>query len=307
MTRPGARPTPVAGGRRLEGKVAVITGAASGIGRAMAGASPPRGRRWSWPTSTTTPGRRWRATSAASSSATDVTDQQGGGRALLDGGGRASAGSTSAATTPASRPPEDDVDPRDRTSTPGGGSRRSTSPRSTCAAGSASPTCSSAGADRSSTPPRSWPCWARPPARSPTPPPRAACWRCRGSSACEFARQGVRVNALCPGPVNTPLLRELFAAGPRAGGPPPGPRADGPVRRARGDRRRRRLPGLRRRLVRHRLDLHGRRRHPRRLRHAPVSRPTGRARSGTRGENPSRATMTGRGRVGRGVFERHGV
>ena len=27
----------------------------------------------------------------------------------------------------------------------------------------------------------------------------------------EFARRGVRVNALCPGPVNTPLLRELYA------------------------------------------------------------------------------------------------
>ncbi len=27
----------------------------------------------------------------------------------------------------------------------------------------------------------------------------------------QFARQGVRVNALCPGPVNTALLRELFA------------------------------------------------------------------------------------------------
>jgi len=30
----------------------------------------------------------------------------------------------------------------------------------------------------------------------------------------QFARQGVRVNALCPGPVNTPMLTELFAADP---------------------------------------------------------------------------------------------
>ena len=30
----------------------------------------------------------------------------------------------------------------------------------------------------------------------------------------EFARRGVRVNALCPGPVNTPLLEELFAKDP---------------------------------------------------------------------------------------------
>jgi NAD(P)-dependent dehydrogenase (short-subunit alcohol dehydrogenase family) len=30
----------------------------------------------------------------------------------------------------------------------------------------------------------------------------------------QFAREGVRVNALCPGPVNTPLLQELFATDP---------------------------------------------------------------------------------------------
>jgi NAD(P)-dependent dehydrogenase (short-subunit alcohol dehydrogenase family) len=30
----------------------------------------------------------------------------------------------------------------------------------------------------------------------------------------EFARQGVRVNALCPGPVNTPLLQQLYASDP---------------------------------------------------------------------------------------------
>ena len=30
----------------------------------------------------------------------------------------------------------------------------------------------------------------------------------------QFAREGIRVNALCPGPVNTPLLTELFTADP---------------------------------------------------------------------------------------------
>ncbi len=30
----------------------------------------------------------------------------------------------------------------------------------------------------------------------------------------EFAQRGIRVNALCPGPVNTPLLEELFSSDP---------------------------------------------------------------------------------------------
>jgi NAD(P)-dependent dehydrogenase (short-subunit alcohol dehydrogenase family) len=32
----------------------------------------------------------------------------------------------------------------------------------------------------------------------------------------QFAREGIRVNALCPGPVNTPLLQELFAKDPES-------------------------------------------------------------------------------------------
>jgi NAD(P)-dependent dehydrogenase (short-subunit alcohol dehydrogenase family) len=30
----------------------------------------------------------------------------------------------------------------------------------------------------------------------------------------QFAREGIRVNALCPGPINTPLLQELYASDP---------------------------------------------------------------------------------------------
>ena len=86
----------------------------------------------------------------------------------------------------------------------------------------------------------------------------------------QFAREGIRVNALCPGPVNTPLLTELFAADPERAARrlvhvPVGRFAE-PVR----DRRRRRVPGQRRRLLHHRQHVPGRRRHLRRLRHPAV-------------------------------------
>ena len=73
----------------------------------------------------------------------------------------------------------------------------------------------------------------------------------------EFARRGIRVNALCPGPVNTPLLQELFAKDPEKARAQARAPADGPVRGGDGDRQRRPLPGLRRRLLRQRLDLPG--------------------------------------------------
>src|SRR5439155_1696056 len=38
----------------------------------------------------------------------------------------------------------------------------------------------------------------------------------------EFARRGVRVNALCLGPVDTPLLSELFGKDPDVAGAMPG-------------------------------------------------------------------------------------
>ena len=69
----------------------------------------------------------------------------------------------------------------------------------------------------------------------------------------QFAREGIRVNALCPGPVNTPLLHGAVRQGPGAGRPAAGAHPDGPVRRAGGDRRRGGLPGQRRRLVHHRV------------------------------------------------------
>ena len=88
----------------------------------------------------------------------------------------------------------------------------------------------------------------------------------------QFARQGMRVNALSPGPVATPLLMELFANDPERAARrlvhvPLGRFAE-PVR----DRGRGRVPRQRRRVVHHGVQLPRGRRADRGLRHAPVIR-----------------------------------
>ena len=89
--------------------------------------------------------------------------------------------------------------------------------------------------------------------------------------AVQFAREGIRVNALCPGPVETPLLLNIFGDDPAALERRRVALADRPAREAARDRERRALPGERRVVVRDRLDVPGRRRSHRRLRHAGVA------------------------------------
>ena len=76
----------------------------------------------------------------------------------------------------------------------------------------------------------------------------------------EFARRGVRVNALCPGPVDTPLLQELYASDPEQAARRLVHVPVGRFARRRGDRQRGAVPGQRRVELRDRLDVHGRRR-----------------------------------------------
>ena len=90
--------------------------------------------------------------------------------------------------------------------------------------------------------------------------------------AVEFARRGVRVNALCPGPVETPLLMRLFENDPEAYERRRVHLPMGRLAQAREIAERRALPRERRGLLRDRGDLRRRRRADRRLRHGRVAR-----------------------------------
>ena len=122
----------------------------------------------------------------------------------------------------------------------------------------------------------------------------------------QFAREGVRVNALCPGPVNTPAAQGAVRQRRRARRAPARARADGPLRRARGDGQRRAVPRLRRVQLHDGQHVPRRRRHLGRLRHAAL-RPSER-----RGRTRRRADdVPPGGRVGRVEHPRrpaaHGV
>ena len=87
----------------------------------------------------------------------------------------------------------------------------------------------------------------------------------------EFARRGVRVNALCPGPVRHAAAREPLRERSREGGSATRSPADGALRGGARDRAGRGLPGERRVLLCDGLDLHGRRRTVGRVPHARVA------------------------------------
>ena len=90
----------------------------------------------------------------------------------------------------------------------------------------------------------------------------------------EFARRGVRVNALCPGPVDTPLLRELYAKDPEQAARRLVHVPMGRFAPRRGDRQRRAVPRQRRVELRHRDDVPRRRRDQRRVHDAAVATAT---------------------------------
>ena len=90
--------------------------------------------------------------------------------------------------------------------------------------------------------------------------------------AVEYARQGIRANSLCPGPIATPMLAELMSD-PGAPAAPARAHPDGSARAGRGARQGRAVPRVRRLVVHDRRRARRRRRHHRGVRDPRVASP----------------------------------
>ena len=193
------------------------------------------------------PGRRPPTRSAASSSPATWPTRRRCGRCST-GWSSGTAGSTSRSTTPASRRP---TTTRSWTPawTPGSGCCGSTSPASTCAASTSIPHMRRQGKGSIINTASFVALMGAATSQIAYTASKGGVLAMTRELGVQFAREGIRVNALCPGPVATPLLHGAVRQGPGAGRPAAGARADGPVRRAGGDRRRGGVPGQRRRLV----------------------------------------------------------
>ena len=255
---------------RLEGKVCVITGAASGIGAESARLFARRGRagRRRRPQ----PRRRGRAGARRPTSPTRTRCASMYARVA-----RGARPHRRALQQRRHQPDRRRLGARDRRSRPGSGSRTSTCAASSSAASTASRTCSTAGGGSVINTASFVAVMGAAVSQISYTASKGAVLAMSRELGVEFARRGVRVNALCPGPVNTPLLQELFAERPGEGGAAAGPPADGPLRRGARDRQRRALPRQRRVALRDRLDLPGRRRALGRLRDSRVAATSARA------------------------------
>ena len=129
------------------------------------------------------------------------------------GSSTSSATSTCSSTTPASTRTTTPRWSRSR-SRPGSASRTSTCARSSSAASTASPTCSTAGGGSVINTASFVAVMGAAVSQISYTASKGAVLAMSREMGVEFARRGVRVNALCPGPVNTPLLQELFASDP---------------------------------------------------------------------------------------------
>ena len=238
---------------RLEGKVCVITGAASGIGAESARLFAEEGAR--------VVGVDLAAGAERRAGDRGRRHRRGAGPRRSTSGSRDELGPHRRALQQRRHQPErrhhGHSRPRSR---PGSGSRTSTCARSSSAASTGSRTCSTPGGGSVINTASFVAVMGAAVSQISYTASKGAVLAMSRELGVEFARRGVRVNALCPGPVNTPLLQELFASDPAKAARRLVHLPMGRFGEPRGDRPGGDLPRLRRVLLHHRLDLHGRRR-----------------------------------------------